>query len=304
MSGWSQTPFPSKPVRIVVPFAPGGTSDSLARLLGQKLSEMWGQSVLVENKAGADGNVGAAHVAKAPADGYTLMLLDIGTLTMAPVFYAKVPFEPQTDFAPISLIQFSPHALVVTNTLGVKTVADVVAFSKANPGKLNFAASNNSARLAGAQFQHVTGADMLQIPYKGAAAAMTAVIGGEANITLNGLFIASPHIKGGKVKPIGVASAKRMQALPDTPTLIELGVPGFVTGSWQGLFAPANTPGTVVAKVHADVSKVLALPEVRDRLTDQGAEVIAGSPDQLRKLIREQTANFLSIARASNIQPE
>lgn len=296
--------FPGKPVRIIVPFAPGGTSDSLARVLGQKLSEMWGQPVLVENKAGADGNVGADYVAKAPADGYTLMLLDIGTLTMAPVFYAKVPFDPQKDFAPVSLIQFSPHALVVTNAMTTKTVADVLAYSKANPGKLNFAASNNSARLAGAQFQQATGLDMMQVPYKGAAAAMTAVIGGESNITLNGLFIASPHIKGGKVKPIGIASSKRMQSVPDIPTLIELGVPNFVTGSWQGLFAPAHTPVSVVAKINADLTKVLATPEIRHRLTEQGAEVIGSSPEQLATLVREQTASFLSVAKASNIRPE
>ena len=296
--------FPSKPVRIVVPFAPGGTSDSLARLLGQKLGEAWGQPVVVENKAGADGNVGAEYVARSPADGYTLMLLDIGTLTMAPVFYSKLNFDPQKDFAPVMLIQFSPHALVVTNSLAVRNVADVVAFSKANPGKLNFAASNNSARLAGAQFQLATGTDMLQIPYKGAGAAMTAVIGGEANITLNGLFIASPHIKGGKVKPVAVASQKRMPSVPEIPTLIELGVPNFVTGSWQGLLAPAGTPREVVSKLNADLAKVLAAPEMSQRLVDQGAEVVASSPDEFGKLLREQTTTFLGVAKASNIKPE
>ena len=296
--------FPNKPVRLIVPFAPGGTSDSLARVLGQKLSEMWGQPVLIENKAGADGNVGADFVARSPADGYTLMLLDIGTLTMAPVFYAKPPFDPVKDFAPVTLIQFSPHALVVTNSLATKNVADVVSYSKAHPGALNFAASNNSARLAGAQFQQATGTDMLQIPYKGAGAAMTAVIGGEANITLNGLFIASPHIKAGKVKPIAVASAKRMASNPDIPTLIELGVPNFVTGSWQGLFAPANTPRNVVMKVNADLIKVLEMPDIRNRLTEQGAEVIGSSPEQLGTLVKEQTTNFLSVAKTSNIKPE
>ena len=296
--------FPTKPVRIIVPFAPGGTSDSLARILGQKLSEAWGQPVLVENKAGADGNVGADFVARSPGDGYTLMLLDIGTLTMAPVFYSKLSFDPLKDFAPITLIQFSPHALAVTNSLDVKNVADIVAFSKANPGKLNFAASNNSARLAGAQFQQATGVDMLQIPYKGAAAAMTAVIAGEANVTLNGLFIAGPHIKGNKVKPIAVASQKRMTSFPEIPTLIELGVPQFVTGSWQGLLAPASTPRSVVSKINADLTKVLATPEVRDRLVEQGAEVIASSPEDFAKLLREQTASFQSVAKASNIKPE
>lgn len=296
--------FPTKPVRIVVPFAPGGTSDTLARVLGQKLSDLWGQPVLVENKAGADGNVGADYVARSPGDGYTLMLLDIGTLTMAPVFYSKLSFDPLKDFEPVTLIQFSPHALVVTNSLEVKNVADVVAFSKANPGKLNFAASNNSARLAGAQFQLATGTEMLQIPYKGAGAAMTAVIGGEANITLNGLFIASPHIKGGKVKPIAVASQRRMPSVPDIPTLIELGVANFVTGSWQGLLAPASTPRNVVMKINTDLAKVLAMPEVRNRLVEQGAEVISSTPEEFGKLLREQTATFVGVAKASNIKPE
>jgi tripartite-type tricarboxylate transporter receptor subunit TctC len=298
------TVFPNKAVRIIVPFAPGGTSDSLARVLGQKLSELWGQPVLVENKAGADGNVGAESVAKAPADGYTLMLLDIGTLTMAPVFYTKVPFDPVKDFEPITLIQFSPHALVVTNAMTTKTVADVVAYSKANPGKLNFAASNNSARLAGAQFQQATGVDMLQIPYKGAGAAMTAVIGGEANITLNGLFIASPHIKASRVKPVAVASAQRMSSMPEVPTMIELGVPNFVTGSWQGLFAPAHTPRNVVTKINADMVSVLNTPEIRARLTEQGAEVVGSSPEHLGSLVKNQTEGFINVAKKSNIKPE
>ena len=302
-SAFAQT-FPNKAVRIIVPFAPGGTSDSLARVLGQKLSDAWGQPVLVENKAGADGNVGADFVAKAPADGYTLMLLDIGTLTMAPVFYAKLPFDPIKDFAPITLIQFSPHALVVTNSMTTKNVAEIVAYSKANPGKLNFAASNNSARLAGAQFSQMTGADMMQIPYKGAGAAMVAVIGGESNVTLNGLFIASPHIKAGKVKPIAVASAKRMTSMPDVPTMIEMGVPNFVTGSWQGLLAPANTPRQVIAKIHADMVKILSTPEIRDRLTEQGAEVLAGTSEQFGTLLKDQTVSFLGVAKASNIKPE
>lgn len=296
--------FPSKPVRIVVPFAPGGTSDSLARMLGQKLSEAWGQPVLVENRAGADGNVGADFVAKSAPDGHTLMLLDIGTLTMAPVFYAKLPFDPIKDFAPVTLIQFSPHALVVNNSVVSKNVAEIVAFSKANPGKLNFAASNNSARLAGAQFVNATGADMLQIPYKGAAAAMTAVIGGESNITLNGLFIASPHIRAGKVKPIAVASAKRMASMPEIPTLIELGVPNFVTGSWQGLLAPSGTPKAVVGKIHADLARILGTSDIRNRLVEQGADVIAGTPEQFSALLTEQTSAFLAIAKASNIKPE
>lgn len=296
--------FPTKPVRIIVPFAPGGTSDGLARVLGQKLSEAWGQPVLVENKAGADGNVGADLVAKSPGDGYTLMLLDIGTLTMAPVFYSKLAFDPLKDFAPITLIQFSPHVLVVTNSLEVKNVTDIVSFSKAHPGKLNFAASNNSARLAGAQFQLATATDMLQIPYKGSATAMTAVMAGEANITLNSVFISSPHIKAGKLKPIAVASQKRTALFPEVPTLNELGVANFVTGSWQGLLAPASTPKNVVTKINADLAKVLGMPEVRDRLVDQGAEVISSTPEEFAKLLREQTAAFQAVAKASNIKPE
>jgi tripartite-type tricarboxylate transporter receptor subunit TctC len=300
----AQAGFPSKPVRIIVPFAPGGTSDSLARLLGQKLGDMWGQPVLVENKAGADGNVGAEYVAKSAPDGHTLMLLDIGTLTMGAVFYSKLSFDPIKDFAPVTLIQFSPHALVVTKALPTKSVTDIVSYSKANPGKLNFAASNNSARLAGAQFQQATGVDMLQVPYKGTGPALTAVIGGEANITLNGLFITSPHIKAGRLKPIAVASPRRMQSNPDIPTMAEFGVPNFVTGSWQGVFAPAGTPAGVVAKLHADFITVLAQPEIRARLTDQGAEVIGSSPEQLGTLVKEQSAAFLNVAKTSNIKPE
>ena len=291
-------------MRIVVPFAPGGTSDSLARLLGQKLGEMWGQTVIVENKAGADGNLGADHVARSAADGYTLMLLDIGTLTMGRVFYAKLPFDPLKDFAPVMLIQFSPHVLAVTPTLPAGNVAEILAYGKANPGKLNFAASNNSARLAGAQLQQVTGMDMLQIPYKGAGAAIMAVIAGESNIMFNSVFVTSPHIKSGKVKAIGVASASRSASLPELPALAEMGVPNFVTGSWQGLLAPAGTPTDITARINADVGKVPAMPEIRARLMEQGADIVGGPGTRLEMLLKTQSQSFLEIARASKIQPQ
>lgn len=300
----AQAVYPNKPVTIVVPFAPGGTSDSLARLLGKKLSDLWGQPVLVDNRAGADGTVGANLVAKAPADGHTLLLLDTSTLTMSPVFYAKLAFDPLKDFAPVSLLQFSPHALVVTNSLPVTSVQELVGYSKANPDKLNFAAFNNASRLAAAQFQRVTGANMSQIPYKGAGAAMTAVMAGESNFTLMGLFVAAPHVSGGKVRIIGVASPRRMASMPQVPTLTELGVPNFVTGSWQGLLAPAKTPAATVQRIYADVAKVLAQPDVTNQLVEQGAQILSAPPNEFEALMKTQTQEFANTARVSNIRPE
>jgi tripartite-type tricarboxylate transporter receptor subunit TctC len=295
--------FPRKPVVIVVPFAPGGTSDALGRVLGQKLSELWGQPVLVENRAGADGTVGANVVAKAPADGHTLLLLDTSTLTMAQIFYEKLAFDPLKDLAPVSLLQFSPHALVVPSSLPATSIQELVAHGKASANGLNFGAFNNAARLAGAQFQQVTGAKMVQIPYRGAGAAMTAVMAGEADFTLMGLFVAAPHVSGGKIRIIGLASPQRMASMPNIPTLTELGLPNCVTGSWQGLLAPAKTAPAILRKIYTDVAKVLALPDVRSRLIEQGAQVLSGPPEEFEALLKTQTESFARTARISNIRP-
>ena len=236
--------YPSKPIRIIVPYPAGGTSDILARSVGQKLSEAWGQPVIVENKPGANGNVGADMVAKAAPDGYTLLLADIGSLAISPSVYPTLPFDPVKDFAPVTMVAYSPHILVVHPSVPVSSVKELVALAKTKPGKLNFAISGlgGAPHLAGVDFALRTGIDWVYIPYKGGAQAIADVAGGQADVTLNGMLASYPLVKGDKLKLLAVSSARRMSAIPDVPTIAESGVPGFESGSWQGVIAPAGTP--------------------------------------------------------------
>ena len=296
--------YPNKSIRIIVAAAPGGTSDILARAIGQKLSEKWNQPVVVDNRPGADSNVGAELVAKSPPDGYTLILLDTSTLTMGPSLYPKLGYDPRKDFAPITMVVFSPHALVIHPSLPVNNVKELIAYSKANPGKLNFASASNAIRLGGAQFNLITGTDMLIVPYKGGAAGLTALAGGETNVMLNGLLATLPHIKGGKIKGIAVASARRMEAAPEIPTVIESGVPNFVTGSWQGILAPAGTPPDVIKKLHDAVVEILNAPDMKQKLVAMGADVIADTPEQFGKFLQDETAKWSKVVKDAGIKPE
>ncbi len=301
----AQTPaFPSKPVRIVVPFAPGGTSDILARSIGQKLSEKWGQPVVVENKPGADGIIGVDLAAKSAPDGYTLVLVDISAITMAKSLYAKVPFDPAKDFTPVTMVAFSPHAIAVHPSVPANTIKELIAWSKANPGKINHGFGGGANRLAAAQFKAATGIEMLDVPYKGGAAAITATTGGEVNFLVNGLLATLPHIKGGRIKGLAVSSEKRVAAAPDLPTVIESGVPGFVTGSWQGLLAAAGTPPEIANKIQADVKAALADPELAGRLTAQGADIIANSPADFSKFLAGELTRWAKVAADAGIKPE
>jgi tripartite-type tricarboxylate transporter receptor subunit TctC len=240
--------YPSKPIRIVVPYPAGGTSDILARSIGQKLSESVGQPIVVENKPGANGNVGAEFVARSAPDGYTLLLADIGALAISPSVYPKLPFDPAKDFAPVTMVAYSPHVLVVHPSVPAGSVKELVALAKAKPGKLNFAISGvgGAPHLAGVDFALRTGIDWAYIPYKGGSQAIADVAGGQADVTLNGMLATYPLVQGGKLKLLAVSSAKRMSAIPDVPTIAESGIPGFETGSWQGAVAPAGTPRDVV----------------------------------------------------------
>jgi tripartite-type tricarboxylate transporter receptor subunit TctC len=296
--------FPNKPVRIIVAASPGGTSDILARTIGQKLTEKWNQQVIVDNKPGADSNVGAEIAARSAPNGYNLLLLDVSTLTMGPSLYAKLNYDPGKDFAPVTMIIFSPHSLTVHPPLPANSIKELVAYSKANPGKLNFASSSNATKLAVARLNSETGMDMLIVPYKGGAAAMTAVVAGESNVMMASLLSTMSQIKSGKLKPIGVASARRMEATPNIPTLIEGGVPNFVTGSWQGLLAPAGTPPDIVKKINAAVVEVLKAPDMKAKLEGDGAEVVANTPEEFAKFLRDDTASWTKVVKDAGIKPE
>jgi len=293
--------FPQKPVRIVVPYPAGGTSDILARSIGQKLQEQWGQPVIVDNKPGATGNVGAEIVAKSPPDGYTLMLADIGSLAISPSVFANLPFDPVKDFVPVIMVAYSPHILAAHPSVPAKDVKELIAYAKANPGKLNFAVSGTGGanHLAGIEFAMRSGIKWQYIPYKGGAQAIADVMGGQAQALFNGMLATYPSVKDGKLRGLAVSSEKRFAAAPDLPTVAENGFPGFETGSFQGIVAPAGTPREVVAKIHGDVTKILATPEMTDRLSKAGAELRPQSPDQFGQFIASEKARWAKVVKES-----
>ena len=296
--------YPAKAIRIVVPYPAGGTSDILARSVGQKLSEAWGQPVVVDNKPGANGNVGAEIVAKAAPDGYTLLLADIGSLAISPSVYPTLPFDPAKDFAPVTMVAYSPHILVVHPSVPVASVKELIAMAKAKPGKLNFAISGvgGAPHLAGVDFALRTGVDWVYIPYKGGAQAIADVAGGQADVTLNGMLATYPLVKGDKLKLLAVSSAKRMSAIPEVPTIAEAGVPGFESGSWQGVIAPAGTPPEIVAKLNAEIARIVGTPEMRENLGKQGAEVRTTTPDEFGTFIRTEKARWAKVVKDANVK--
>jgi tripartite-type tricarboxylate transporter receptor subunit TctC len=293
--------WPAKPVKIIVPYPPGGTSDILARAVGQKMAETYGQPVIVENKAGATGNIGADFVAKSPPDGYTLLLADIGSLAIAPSVVAALPFDPVRDFAPVVMVAYSPHILAAHPSVPAKTVAELVAHLKAKPDSLNFAISGvgGANHLAGIDFAQRAGVTWTYVPYKGGAQAIADVMAGHAQVLFNGMLATYPMVKDGKLKAIAVSSAKRFPGAPDIPTVAESGYAGFETGSWQGIVAPAGTPPEIVRKLHGTVMAILATPEMKDRLDKAGAEVRAMSPEQFGMFIRDEKSRWAKVVKES-----
>src|SRR5687767_92253 len=271
--------FPAKPIRIIVPYPPGGTSDILSRLLGVKITESWGQSVLVDNRTGANGNIGAEFVAKAPADGYTYLVTDIGNLSVAPNVF-KLNYDPHRDLAPVTTISYSPHLLTTHPSLPVKNIRELIAFAKANPGKLNLPTGMGGATHFGAmELAQRTGIQWTYIGTRGGSDSSRSVMSGETEVLLLGMLQTLPHVKSGRLKLIAVSSEKRSPSLPDTPTISEgPGLAGFVSGSWQGLLAPAKTPPEMIDKVNAEMAGILALPDIKEKLQAQGTNPLPTSP--------------------------
>lgn len=298
--------WPTKPIKIIVPYPPGGTSDILARAVGQKLQEAWGQTVIVENKPGATGNIGADFVAKSPPDGYTVLLADIGSLAIAPSVVATLPFDPVKDFAPVVMVAYSPHLLVVHPSVPAKDAKELIALAKARPDSLNFAVSGigGANHLAGIEFAQRAAIKWTYIPYKGGAQAITDMVGGQAQVMFNGMLATYPFVKDGKLKALAISSAKRFSAAPDIPTVAESGLAGFETGSWQGIVAPAGTPPEVVRKMHATVMQILAAAEMKDRLDKAGAEVRAMSPEQFGGFIRAERDRWAKVVKESGAKFE
>ncbi len=295
--------WPSKPVKIVVPFPAGGTSDVLARLVGQKMSESWGQPVVVENRPGSSGHLGADVVAKSAPDGHTLVLMDVGNLVIAPALY-KLPFNVVNDFAPVAMVGYSPHLLVTSNQVPASTTAELIAWAKAQKGKVNYAAAagmGSATHLAGVVFAQRAGIQWGYVPYKGGAQAMTDLIGGQVDVTFNGMVATYPQVKGGKIKLIAVSSGKRNPTLGNNVPTVAEALPGFLTGSWQGLLAPAGTPKPVVDKIHAEVARITALPDVRERLAALGAEPVAMTPVEFGNWVKTEIPAMAKIVKDEKI---
>jgi len=293
--------YPGKPVRLVVPFPPGGSLDFAGRLIAQKLTEMWGQPVVVENKPGAGGNIGADLVAKAPADGYTILLGALSTHAVNPSLYAKMPYDAAKDFAPITLIAVTPNVLVVNANSPVQNVKEFIAYTKANPGKLSFGSGSNGSagHLAGELYKVETGTDAVHIPYKGGAPATQALMAGDTQFMFDNLANAMAQVKGGKLRALAVTTAKRSALAPELPTMAEAGLPGFDISTWYGLFAPTGTPPAIVAKWNADVTRILNMPDVRARFVADGAEPAPNSPEQFAQFIAAELTKYARIVKVS-----
>ena len=293
--------YPSKTIRLIVPYAPGGTSDILARQIGPKLTDAWGQPVIVENKPGANGNVGADFVAKSPADGYTLLLTDVGGLMISASVYPKLPFDPSKDFSPIVMVSYSPHVLAVHPSVPVKSVKELIDMAKTQPGKLNFAISGigGAPQLAGIEFAQRTGVQWTYIPYKGGSDAVAAVVAGQADVLFNGMLATWPSVQGGRLRALAISSAQRVAAAPDTPTVAEQGLPGFETGSFQGIVGPAGMPRETVAKLNAALIKVLNSADMKERFAKQGTEVRAGTPESFGSWLRNEQARWARVVKES-----
>lgn len=293
--------YPAKPVRIIVPFPAGGTTDILARAIGNELQKSLGQPFVIENRAGAGGNIGAEAVAKSAPDGYTLLMGTVGTHAINVSLYPKMPYDAVRDFAPVSLVAGVPNVLVAAPSFAPSTVREVIDAARKEPGKLTFASSGNgtSIHLSGELFKLLTGTQLTHVPYKGSSAALPDVMSGAVNIMFDNAPSAMPHIKGGKLKAIAVTSAQRSPALPNVPTVAEAGVPGFEASSWFGVLAPAGTPKEIVDRLSREIARALATPEMRERLAGQGAEPVGSTPEQFAAHIRSEIDKWARVVKAS-----
>jgi tripartite-type tricarboxylate transporter receptor subunit TctC len=304
-AGANAQQFPTKPVTLVVPFPPGGTTDVLARTLSQKLNELWGQPVVVDNRPGAGATIGAGIVAKAAPDGHTILMGAVHH-TIATSVYPKLPYDFQKDFAPVTVVALVPNVLVVNPSVPAKSVKELVAYAKANPGKVTYGSNGQGTaqHLIGEQFAALTGTELVHVPYKGSGPLTQALLGGEITMSFDTVTPVLPHIKEGKLRPLAVTTAKRSSAFPDVPTIDEAALPRFDMGSWFGVLAPAKTPPAIVSKLNADIVKVLNMPDVRKRLQEIGAEPVANTPEQMAAQIRTDTESFATLVKRANVKIE
>lgn len=297
--------YPSRTVRLVVPFPPGGTTDGVARIIAQKMTESMGRPVVVENRSGAGGNVGTEAVAKSAPDGYTMALI-ANSFTTAPLLSKDVPFNAVTDFAPVALVASAPSVLVTAANAPFRTVADVVQYARANPGKLSYASAGKATlgHLSAELFKAETRTDILHVAYKGGGPAITDVIGGQVNLLFDVLTTAVPQVKAGRMRPLATTGAKRSPLLPDTPTMIESGFPAFQTTAWFGLVVPAATPKEIVGRLNAEVNAALGTSDVRERLAALSTEVEGGTIDQFVAFMRADAAKWARVIKEAGIRAD
>jgi len=298
--------FPSRPIRIIVAYPPAGTTDILARVIGQKMTETWGQSTIVENRPGANGNIGTDISARATPDGYTITMGTAATHSINNTLYPKLAWHAQRDFAPISLVAVVPNLLVVNNALPVKSVKDLIAYAKTNPGKLSFGSPGigATAHLSMELFQTLTGTTMVHVPHKGSAGVLADVTAGNLQLAMDNIPVYLPQARAGKIRALAVSSAQRVQAAPDIPTVAEAGVAGFEALSWFGLLAPAKTPPSVVAKLATETQRIMKLADVRERITGLGAQPVGGTPQEFGAFIRSEIAKWQKVIRDAGVKAE
>jgi tripartite-type tricarboxylate transporter receptor subunit TctC len=302
----SPAPYPAKPIRLVVPFTPGGSTDILARAIGLELTKAWGQSVIIENVPGAGGSIGADKVAKAPADGYTLLMGHIGTLAVNPSLYPNLPYDAVKSFSPVAWVARVPNVLVVHPSVKANTVQELVALAKSKPGQLNYGSGGNgsAANLATEYFKVQTGTSMLHIPYRGTAPAVTDLVGGQIQVLFTGAPAVISQIKNGQVRALAVSSPKRVDALPDLPTVAETGYKEFEADQWYGVVAPAGTPKEIVAKLNAQINQSLNSPELKTRLNNEGAIATPNTPEVFASLIQREIARWKPVIQSGRVKAD
>ena len=298
--------YPTKPIRLIAPFPPGGSTDLLARVIAQKLTEAWGQQVIVENRGGAGGTIGVELAARAAPDGYTLVMGHVGTFGANPTLYPKLPYDAIKDFAPITLLAMVPNGMVVHPALPVRTVRDLLAIARAKPGQVLYGSggSGSAAHLAMVYFELLAKVKLTHIPYKGTGPAIYDLIAGQTSTMITGMAALMPHIKSGKLRSIAVGTAKRLAVLPEVPTISEAGVPGYEATQWYGILAPAATPRDLVMKLNAEMVKALRLPDVRERLAGDGVAPVGNTPAEFAAHIKAEIARWAPVVKASGAKPE
>jgi tripartite-type tricarboxylate transporter receptor subunit TctC len=298
--------YPVKPIRFIAPNLPGGPTDILARIIAQKLSDSLGQAVVVENRAGAAGNIGTEVAAKSPPDGYTLLSGNIATFGANASLYKRLGFDPIKDFAPVVLVATQPNILVVHPSLPVTSVKELIALARARPGQLNYAGSGIGAvaHLAAELFKNDTGTNIVHIPYKSAAPALTDLIAGQTQLMFATALSVQPYLQAKRLRPLAVTTPQRVRAFPELPTVAEAGVPGFEATTWHGVLVPAGTPAAIVGKLNAEINRLLQLPDVRERLGALGGEIVGGTPREFAEHIQREIPRWAKVIKAAGIQPE